>query len=384
MPTLEEARRFQADCVVADLHAHPALKTEIVRRKFWERPAAHKGFAPTKLRTSLPSLDAGGINLLFSAIYVPEKKLRDDCWLVRPASWFTPGLARALKGAPFEVTRDMIAGFEEAVAVANQRTDGRKAIVARSRAELETVLADPARPMVVLHTVEGAHSLGGTLANLRTLFEQGVCMLTLAHFYPNGVSPPVAGVPRDHLIRRLGCFRWKPDLDATLPTLGESVVKAMLDWGMLVDLTHTTPPARRRVYEINQGRRPLVMSHVGSTRLFDDPMNASPTDIEAIVECQGLIGVIFMTDWLIGPHPTNADTLAQVVATIRAFVDQGAEDCVALGSDFDGMTDPPDDLREPADIPRLTQALLETFTPEQVRKFIGGNALRALRAGWGR
>ncbi len=48
------------------------------------------------------------------------------------------------------------------------------------------------------------------------------------------------------------------------------------------------------------------------------------------------------------------------------------------------MTDPPDDLREPADIPRLTQALLETFTPERVRKFIGGNALRALRAGWGK
>lgn len=30
------------------------------------------------------------------------------------------------------------------------------------------------------------------------------------------------------------------------------------------------------------------------------------------------------------------DTLQQMVATIRALVDQGAEDCVALGSDFDG------------------------------------------------
>jgi membrane dipeptidase len=384
MPTLDEARRFQAEGVVADLHAHPALKTEIVRCKFWKRPAANKGFAPTKLRTNLPSLDRGGVNLLFSAIHVPEEKLRDDCWVIRPASWFTPRLAKALKGAPFEVTCDMMAGFEKAVEEANQRTDGRKAIVVRSRAELEPALVDPARPVIVLHTIEGAHSLGGILSNLRTQFEQGVCLLTLAHFYPNGVSPPVAGVPREHFIRKLGCFRWKPDLEATLPTLGESVVRAMLDWGILIDLTHTTPPARRRVYEINQGRRPLVLSHVGSTRLFDDPMNASPADVEAIVQCQGLIGVIFMTDWLIGPHPAKADTLSQVVATIRAFVDQGAEDCIALGSDFDGMTDPPDDLREPADFPRLTQALLEAFTPEQVRKFIGANALRALRAGWGR
>lgn len=132
------------------------------------------------------------------------------------------------------------------------------------------------------------------------------------------------------------------------------MVDAMLDWGMLVDLTHTTPPARRRVYEINQGRRPLVMSHVGTTRLFDDSMHANPTDIEAIVRCQGLIAVIFLTDWLIGPYPAKADSLAQVVATIRALIDQGAADCVTLGSDFDGMTDPPDDLGEPADFPRLT------------------------------
>jgi len=384
MPTLEEARRFQADCIVADLHAHPALKTELVRCKFWERHAAKKGFAPKKLRTNLPSLDVGEVNLLFSSIYVPEKKLRGDCWLIRPASCFTPRLGKALKGIPFEVTCDMIAGFERAVAEANQRTNGRKAAIIRSRAELETALADPARPIVVLHTVEGAHSLDGTLTNLRTLYEQGVCMLTLAHFYPNGVSPPVAGVPRNHFIRKLGCFRWKPDLEATLPTLGESVVESMLDWGMLIDLTHSTPPARRRVYEINQRRRPLVMSHVGTTRLFDDPMNASPADVEAIVRCQGLIGVIFMADWLIGSHSAKSDTLAQVVATIRALVDQGAEDCVALGSDFDGMTDPPDDLREPADFPRLTLALLEAFSPEQVRKFLGGNAVRALDAGWGR
>ncbi len=324
------------------------------------------------------------MNVLFSAIHVPEKKLRDDCWLVRPVSWVTPGLARALKGDPFEVTGNMLTGFESAVAEANRHTTGRKAIIVRSLAELELALADPARPIVVLHSIEGAHSLGGTLANLRTFFDQGVCLLTLAHFYPNGVSPPVAGVPRDHFIRKLGCFRWKPDLEAMLPPLGESVVEAMLEWGMLVDLTHTTPPARRRIYEINHGRRPLVLSHVGTTRLFDDPMNADPTDIEAIVQCHGLLGVIFMTDWLIGPHPAKADTLAQIVATIRALVDQGAEDCIALGSDFDGLTDPPDDLREPADLPRLTQALLAAFTAEQVRKFLGQNALRALRTAWRR
>ena len=57
------------------LFLYPALKTEIVGLKLWERPKASKGFAPTKLRTNLPSLDAGGVDVVFSAIYGPVQKL---------------------------------------------------------------------------------------------------------------------------------------------------------------------------------------------------------------------------------------------------------------------------------------------------------------------
>ena len=79
----------------------------------------------------------------------------------------------------------------------------------------------------------------------------------------------------------------------------------------------------------------------------------------------------------------GADTLASVIQNIRHIYRVGGEDCVAFGSDFDGMTDPPDDLKEPGDLPNLTAALMvDGYTPEQIKKFLGGNVQRVLQEGW--
>lgn len=56
-----------------------------------------------------------------------------------------------------------------------------------------------------------------------------------------------------------------------------------------------------------------------------------------------------------------------------------------IGSDFDGFTDPPDTLKDAFALPKLTQPLVaEGYSREQIVKIWGGNALRALREGWGK
>ena len=81
---------------------------------------------------------------------------------------------------------------------------------------------------------------------------------------------------------------------------------------------------------------------------------------------------------------------------MRVLHDIGGEDVVAFGSDFDGFTDPPDDMRDMSDLPRLTRQLcseydggssgrrddMRRWSDDVIAKFMGGNALRVLLEGW--
>ncbi len=54
-----------------------------------------------------------------------------------------------------------------------------------------------------------------------------------------------------------------------------------------------------------------------------------------------------------------------------------------MGTDFDGFTDPPDDVRDASHLGRVTAMLLDRGVPEpDVLKILGGNAQRVLEAGW--
>ncbi len=54
-----------------------------------------------------------------------------------------------------------------------------------------------------------------------------------------------------------------------------------------------------------------------------------------------------------------------------------------LGTDFDGFTDPPDDVEDASRMPDVTRMLLERGVSEaDVQKILGGNAQRILETGW--
>ena len=73
---------------------------------------------------------------------------------------------------------------------------------------------------------------------------------------------------------------------------------------------------------------------------------------------------------------TSPRATAKAMAHVRDLV---GVDVLALGSDYDGTTTVRFDTSQ---LVQVTQALLdEHFTPEEIRKIMGGNALRVLRAG---
>ena len=53
---------------------------------------------------------------------------------------------------------------------------------------------------------------------------------------------------------------------------------------------------------------------------------------------------------------------------------------MGLGSDFDGVPCLPQGIDSVADLPKITQALLDRgYTREQIHKILGGNLLRVFR-----
>ena len=132
------------------------------------------------------------------------------------------------------------------------------------------------------------------------------------------------------------------------------------------------------------GRRaPLLASHVGAFDINPDPYNLKDWEMKKIADSGGMIGVIFMNYWLM-PRESHRG-LNVITQTLRNFFANAGEDAVGLGTDFDGFTEPPSDLVNAAQLPRLTQRLLaENFSADQVAKILGGNALRVIRQGWGK
>jgi membrane dipeptidase len=382
MPPLQispRARELHARATVVDLHAHPSLNVSLWQHKFARRHRASGAWNPFTMRTDLPKLMDGNVRVLLSAVYLPERRLLADCWALKVAKCFaSPRVRRLFEGSPFDRTLEVIAGFE--AEVARSKLDGREvARVVRSRQELETALAEG--KLAIIHTIEGAHSLGGSVLNARAFFDRGVCLLTLAHFYANEFVHPVEGIPPEQKIP--GCFEEPKDLTRGLTPLGEELVEACVETGMLVDLTHSTPPARQRVFEIVRRRRPLLFTHVGVASLNPQPMNPTDAEIRQIADTGGVVGIILMNHWLTPVKIKQG--LHYVVETARRIRDQGGIETVALGTDFDGFTDPPDDVKDMADLPNITEALLRGgFREADIRLILGGNALRVLRQGWGR
>jgi microsomal dipeptidase-like Zn-dependent dipeptidase len=141
---------------------------------------------------------------------------------------------------------------------------------------------------------------------------------------------------------------------------------------MVVDLTHSTPLARKKVYKINRSlgdnRRPLVFSHAGVQELFrkqsgsDKLYNLDDDEIREIHHCHGVIGLIADNYWVFGQEEKFLEynpVIPKLIETIDYIHDMtGTYENIAVGTDYDGFTDTSDDLLDPSEMPNLTRALL--------------------------
>ncbi|MGD8753968.1 MAG: membrane dipeptidase [Anaerolineales bacterium] len=379
-------RTLHDEATIVDLHAHPSLKASLFYRALAQRIyPSPRAFDPFAVRTNFPRLREGGVDVLLSVIYAPEIGITNSAPPLKLLRYITPRLWHNIYGRGyFTVANEMMDMIERQAQSARDEKNGfQLARFAHSVDELDDILKQPdsKRPVALIHSIEGGHALEGKLSNLDTFFQRGVAYITLAHFYPNEIVSPTFPWP-EHL-QRFGWFQDERDLTRGLTPFGEKVIERMTELGMLIDIAHCTPPARKRIYDIVGNRAPLIATHVGAYDINPDPYNLKDWEMKKIADGGGVIGVIFMNYWLI---PSESERGLNVISdTLRTFYNLAGEDHVGLGTDFDGFTEPPSDLVNAAQLPRLTQRLLvEGFSAAQVKKILGGNAMRVLRQGWGK
>jgi membrane dipeptidase len=227
-------------------------------------------------------------------------------------------------------------------------------LVVRSRSDLDRLLAERAKDprwLGAILGIEGAHALDRPGA-LDQVFESGVRLIGLAHFFDNDYAGSAHGVAKGGLTER-----------------GRELVAEMERRRIIVDLAHSSEATVHEVLAI--ARRPPIVSHTGLKGTCNNARNLSDEQLRSVAGAGGVIGI---GDW---PTAVCGDTPAAVARAIRYAVGVVGDEHVALGSDFDGAVATPFDASR---IDALTEAMLDAGLPEtSVRRVLGENAVRLLQ-----
>jgi membrane dipeptidase len=155
-----------------------------------------------------------------------------------------------------------------------------------------------------------------------------------------------------------------------LSPLGRDLLEEMGRLGIALDLTHMSEPACLEASQTYEG--PIVATHAHARRSVDSVRLLSDRVIEAIVERDGVVGVLplnwaLLAGWRVDDGK-DAVTLDAVVDAVDA-VCQIAGDAmhVGIGSDFDGgqgAESAPAELDTIADLPKLSRVLAARGYPD--------------------
>ncbi len=168
---------------------------------------------------------------------------------------------------------------------------------------------------------------------------------------------------------------WRNDFGASsmgpgggLTELGRALIDEMNEAGLLVDLAHAGPTTFDEALE--QTRFPPIVSHSGARAVHNTWRNLNDTQIRAIAERDGVIGIMVV------PPALDAPDLFEAFRHLAHIVDVGGEDCAALGTDFDGYWQAPIDV---TGLPQLTELMVRTgWSETRIKKILGENVLRVL------
>ncbi len=270
--------------------------------------------------------------------------------------------------------------------------------------------AKKANKLGVLMGIEGGHAIEDSLAVLREMYRAGIRYMTLTHVNTNNwadSSGPyfLPGYDPKQFAKHGG-----------LTDFGREVVKEMNRLGMIVDISHVSDGTVDDVLE--SSRAPVFASHSSCRALSSLPRNLTDDQIKRVAAKGGVvminIGSAFLDQKVWDAQIAMKKRLAPEIAKLKKktgknvgayieglFVLYGKEkaslpraqlalvadhidhvikvagiDAVGLGTDFDGIPDPPEGFEDYSKMTALIAELLRRGRTEaEVKKILGENFL---------
>jgi len=221
--------------------------------------------------------------------------------------------------------------------------------------------ADAAR-VRTFFAFEGANPLADDPDSLKVWAKRGLRIVGLVHTRQN----ELASSSGDPVPAAFG-----------LTEKGRALVRRAFALGLIVDVSHASDRAVDDIVALaDEAHGVVVATHSNARALADHPRNLDDTRLRAIAATGGVIGVNFHGPFLARGRRARLHDVVHQFQHLRDIV--GVEH-VAIGSDFEGDIQPPDELRDASRYPVLARALTRAgFSAAEVRKIFADNALRVL------
>jgi membrane dipeptidase len=267
------------------------------------------------------------------------------------------------------------------------------------------------KKLAALMGIEGGHSIENDIHLLRDFYRLGVRYMTLSWSNTNEWADSSGDINDPKIEHHNG-----------LTDFGKQIVLEMNRLGMMVDISHV---ADKTFFDaIATTKAPVIASHSSARALTNHPRNMTDEMLRALAKNGGVVQANFFNAFIDEDYRKAAEAqkkdrdaavdgfLAQRKAAgqpvtyidvdrierewaaklprppLKSLIDHidhiakvAGVDHVGLGSDFDGVSGAtPEGIDSAADLPKITQALLDRgYSAQDIHSILGGNLLRVFR-----
>lgn len=214
-------------------------------------------------------------------------------------------------------------------AIYNFQSNAKDIVMCKTKSEVKDTLEQ--NKSVAFLSVEGGALIENEPARVEQINSDGVKIITLTWNKGNGL----AGGAKSY---------------GKLTKLGNDVIRRMNRLNMAVDLSHLNS---KSFYSCITHADNVLATHSDCSAVNKHKRNLTDEQLKLIKAKNGIVGICFYPEFL-----GDGDVYDKVYSNVSHMLDLGLENCLSIGSDFDGATMSPK-LKNPADIEKLHEFLCD-------------------------